>query len=263
MHRTTVLPSLVHPASGIDLAAPGGVQALLDFHRCTFGDAVMEGNGDSGAGGDTGGSGTGASGDTGASGLDDKSGQNTGNAQDGKDTGNEDKAKDADKGFPADTPLAEMTVEQREAYWKDKARKHESTVRSRADYDDIKSKAEKWEEHERQSVPERERELQDAEKRGRDTAAQEAAAKYGPALVQATFQGLLAGSRKPEEIAEALDPLDLSKFLKDDLTVDTDKVKNYASRLAGGGKTWPDTGTGTGGEVPTRMSGADIAKKYL
>lgn len=27
---------------GIDLAAPGGVQKLLDFHRLTFGDAVME-----------------------------------------------------------------------------------------------------------------------------------------------------------------------------------------------------------------------------
>ncbi|TLM87215.1 hypothetical protein [Pseudarthrobacter sp. NamE5] len=27
---------------GIDIAAPGGVQKLLDFHRLTFGDAVME-----------------------------------------------------------------------------------------------------------------------------------------------------------------------------------------------------------------------------
>ncbi|WP_138443526.1 hypothetical protein [Sinomonas susongensis] len=27
---------------GIDIAAPGGIQKLLDFHRLTFGDAVME-----------------------------------------------------------------------------------------------------------------------------------------------------------------------------------------------------------------------------
>src|SRR5690349_19240148 len=33
---------------------------------------------------------------------------------------------DPPTGFPADTPLTEMTVEQREAYWKHQARKHES-----------------------------------------------------------------------------------------------------------------------------------------
>lgn len=37
---------------GIDLTAPGGIQALLDFHRCTFGDAQMNaGGGDGGEGG--------------------------------------------------------------------------------------------------------------------------------------------------------------------------------------------------------------------
>ena len=35
---------------GIDLYAPGGVEQLLAFHRCTFGDAVMSGNGDGGSG---------------------------------------------------------------------------------------------------------------------------------------------------------------------------------------------------------------------
>ncbi|WP_313816355.1 hypothetical protein [Citricoccus sp.] len=41
---------------GIDLTAPGGVQALLDFHRCTFGDAQMNAGGEGGDGG-TGGNG--------------------------------------------------------------------------------------------------------------------------------------------------------------------------------------------------------------
>ena len=40
---------------GIDITAPGGITALMDFHRLTFGDAVME----EGAGGDNGGQGTG------------------------------------------------------------------------------------------------------------------------------------------------------------------------------------------------------------
>jgi hypothetical protein len=70
----SITRSIIHPASGINLSAPGGVQALLDFHRCTFGDAVMEDNsgagGSSGTGGDpgagTGGQGTGS--DSGATG---------------------------------------------------------------------------------------------------------------------------------------------------------------------------------------------------
>lgn len=54
---------------GIDLTAPGGIEALMAFHRLTFGDAVMEGDegggednsgGDGGEGGD--GSGEGADG---------------------------------------------------------------------------------------------------------------------------------------------------------------------------------------------------------
>lgn len=40
---------------GIDITAPGGITALMDFHRLTFGDAVMEDD----AGGDNGGQGTG------------------------------------------------------------------------------------------------------------------------------------------------------------------------------------------------------------
>lgn len=56
---------IIHPASGIDLTAPGGVQALLDFHRRTFGDAVME---------DTGATGSQASGETGG----EQGGQQTG-----------------------------------------------------------------------------------------------------------------------------------------------------------------------------------------
>lgn len=42
---------------GIDITAPGGLTALFDFHRRTFGDAVMEAGGEGGAGGD-GGAGT-------------------------------------------------------------------------------------------------------------------------------------------------------------------------------------------------------------
>lgn len=57
---------------GIDITAPGGLTALFDFHRRTFGDAVMEadgaaggdGGGDGGQGGDGSAGGDGGAGDS-------------------------------------------------------------------------------------------------------------------------------------------------------------------------------------------------------
>lgn len=245
--RTATNTALIHADSGIDINAPGGIQALIDFHRLTFGDAVME-DSDGGNDGDS----------------EENSGDNGESEQKKNDTGDDkEHSKESDKGFPADTPLSEMTAEQREAYWKDKARKHENTVRARADYDKLAAKAEKWDQYERDQVPEQERAIEDAEARGRQAAETEAAAKYAPLIVRATFEGLLAGNHSQDEINEALEPLDLSRFLKDDLAVDTEKVKNFANRITGTRQTWPGTGNGNGGEVPSRMSGADIASKYL
>jgi len=50
-------------------------------------------------------------------------------------------AGDTDTGFPAGTPVADMTAEQQVAYWKDKARKHEERNRGYSDYDALKQKA--------------------------------------------------------------------------------------------------------------------------
>lgn len=45
-------------------------------------------------------------------------------------------------GFPADTPVAEMTQEQQLAYWQHQSRKHERRASSRADYDQLKADSE-------------------------------------------------------------------------------------------------------------------------
>lgn len=55
MSKTT---SIIHPESGIDITAPGGIESLLNFHRAHFGDAVMEDT--SGAGGEGGDNGAGS-----------------------------------------------------------------------------------------------------------------------------------------------------------------------------------------------------------
>lgn len=64
---------------------------------------------------------------------------------------------DADKGFPAGTPLEQMTVEQREAYWKHYARQHEQKLRDVGNVDELKRKAAAHDAAEAEKQPELER----------------------------------------------------------------------------------------------------------
>ena len=80
--RTNALPH------GIDITAPGGIEALIDFHRLTFGDAVMEDGGDGGQGGDGGGnSGDGQNGDPAGTNGGDGGANSGGDGGDGKPAG--------------------------------------------------------------------------------------------------------------------------------------------------------------------------------
>ena len=93
-----------------DLTAPGAVDRLIAAHRSVFGDLRMEADGE----------GDGEGGDDGQQAADEQQGSGDGEQQ----------VPPADKGFPADTPLSEMTAEQQTAYWRDKAQKHEKTWKS-------------------------------------------------------------------------------------------------------------------------------------
>lgn len=74
---------------GIDITAPGGIDALIEFHRGTFGDWQMNSNG----GGETGGSGSGESGGSGDGG---DGGDGDGGESGGAGSG---EASDGDKGL--------------------------------------------------------------------------------------------------------------------------------------------------------------------
>lgn len=128
--------------------------------------------------------------------------------------------KEHEHGFPKDTPLAEMKVEEREAYWKYHARKHEGVANSRADYDQQKADAEKWRQAQRENLKPDERALEDAKAEAR----REERNKIAPRLVKAEFKAL--GKDVPEELLTAfLDDLNHEKYLGTDGEVDTEKVK--------------------------------------
>lgn len=141
-------------------------------------------------------------------------------------------------GYPADTPVAEMTAPQQAAYWKAQSRKHESRVKALGTPDEIKAwraASSELEKLRKASMGEQERAVAEA----REQAAAEAGKAWAARLVAAEFRAATAGRVDAAELADVLDTLDLSKFLADDGGVNVEKVTQLASRItgnAGGGE---------------------------
>lgn len=133
-----------------------------------------------------------------------------------------------DNGFPAGTPLEQMTQEQQTAYWKHYSRQHEATAKSRADYDALKAKADELDQYKAANATEHEK----AVKLAADTARAQALLETAPRLVAAEFRAATAGRLTPEQLAVILDPLDMSKFLDATGNVDAAKVAAHAAVIA-------------------------------
>ncbi|MDR6861966.1 hypothetical protein [Phycicoccus sp. 3266] len=218
---------------------------ILAFHHARFGGLRME---DTGGDGGQGGAGGQGGNDGGAGG---NGGQSTDTFTD-PDTGET-------YNFPTGKPTSEMTSEQREEYWRHKARKHEHASRNRADYDEIKAERDRLR---AATQTDAEKAVEKAREEARTAAEAELRGKFAGQLVAAEFKAALAGKRDAAGIQTLVDGLDLTKFLTDTGEVDTDKVTQYAAGLApAGGKEWPDTGQGNRGDhKPAKgvSAGADL-----
>jgi hypothetical protein len=148
----------------------------------------------------------------------------------------------SDKGFPDGTPLERMTVEQREAYWKYHARKHEDRVKAFGDLTperlaELQEKARRAEALEHDLMSETERSVAEAAAQARLVAE----AELMPELVTAYFRSELKGRVPDEQLDERLaaitEPLDLTKFFTEAGKVDTAKVAAFVANIA------PATGT--------------------
>lgn len=145
----------------------------------------------------------------------------------------------ADLGFPPNTPVAEMTLEQQVAYHKHQARKHETRASEYRQALGGKTAAEAQAELEqlrRDKMTAEERAIEDAKRQARDEATRE----YAPQSVRTAFD-LLLGDMPEEERNAEIELLDLSKFLTSSGAVDTAKVRRAAERIA-----HTDKGSGNG-----------------
>lgn len=173
---------------------------------------------------------------------------------------------EADRGFPANTSLAEMTTEQQLAYWKFQARKHEDTAKARGDYDEVKAaadaRAQELEQLRAAAMTESEKALdqarKDGEQAGRAAVAAEAAAREaarGAKFVDAMLEVAMApgGRLDRDRVAPILEALDKSRYVNADGEVDTEAIGKLIDSLAGASPApaapaarpgWPSLGQG-------------------
>lgn len=129
-----------------------------------------------------------------------------------------------DLGFPADTPLTEMTEAQQIAYWKHHSRKHEATATARADYEQKAADSLELAELKKKNLTADQQALLAAREEGKT----EGATVF---LREAVVSRLLVLTGKTdEELAGALDLIDVSKLVKDN-TLDLEKVTALATAI--------------------------------
>ena len=132
-----------------------------------------------------------------------------------------------------------------------------------ADYDQLKADADRMRELEYELQSETEKAVQSAEK----DAAQRAQSQFLPRLVQAEMKAAAAGRIPADELADLIEPLDLSKFVQDG-EVNTARVAAWVDRVAPQQRSSGPSATGLGnrgGQVklsPREIAAAQIAKRF-
>jgi hypothetical protein len=132
-----------------------------------------------------------------------------------------------DDGYPANTPVAEMTHQQAAAYWRHQSRKHEDRVKAMGDYDALKQKADDYARLVAASQTEHEKAVEEARRQG----AASYAASTGSQLVESWVKAAAHNRLSDEGVNALLETLDRTKFLAANGAVDTDKVYAVVNRL--------------------------------
>lgn len=152
--------------------------------------------------------------------------------------------------FPAATPVKEMTIAQQAAYWQWNSKKHEdrATEWRNTVGGGTKTAAEVAAELEAQrqaGLSEHQRAIEEAEKRG------EQKATTGMSSSMATLAFETAMSHVPlEQRADLIADVNLARVIREDGSIDTDKVASIVARIApanGKGPADPDFGGGPRG----------------
>lgn len=180
---------------------------------------------------------------------------------DGKPAGGDDgkpKGGDDGKGFPADTPWQDMEPAEQAAYWRHQAQKHEGRTKDWAKLGKTPADVQKMIDD---AKPDSDKALEAAREEGRA----ETRATANAAIVSTVVDTLIPEDKKREDFP-ILDALDLTKFTKDDGTVDTAKVRSVVQSALGTSVSESPGDTGQGkrgknGKQSARDAGAAEAER--
>lgn len=143
---------------------------------------------------------------------------------------------DGDLGFPANTPVKEMTAEQQAAYykhaskkWEKKAKTSEKNVKP-ADFDQLLADAEAFRKQQEDGKSPDEKALDAARQKAIVEAKAEAEREFLPVLVRAEFARRLP-DLSDEQLDELLEDVAPATYYKDG-AVDKERVERMAARLA-------------------------------
>jgi len=179
-------------------------------------------------------------------------------------------------GYPENTPVAEMTVEQAAAYYRKQGRKHEDEEK-RAKAELAKTAAElaavqaKLAEFEQANMTDQQKAVAEAEQRGRQAALAEAASSMVETFFRANLITRLPGDENADRINQIIAGVHRQAFLGDDgVSVDAAKVSAYINAVvpapspaAPAPPVKPDMGQG-GSNAPASgglAAGAERARK--
>jgi hypothetical protein len=155
-------------------------------------------------------------------------------------------------GFPAETPLEQMTSEQREAYWKHHARKHEDAVKARSDYDQLKKDSEELAKLKLEGASEQEKALALAREEARREGENIGAERYLGDAVKANFR--VATGLKPDDVDKAFAHVDVKSFIAADGSIDQTALTEFASTFG-----TKEQGDGSRNPVREALSGQQRA----
>lgn len=143
-----------------------------------------------------------------------------------------------DLGFPKDTPVAEMKVEEQAAYWKHQSRKHEQTwkgIVGDRKVDDVKNDLTEMERIRQEKLTPSEKAIEEAEQRGRSAATTESLKTAAKAILKAHLEG---SGKSEQDIKDLMTPVDVTAFIENG-DIDTGRLSEFAKKIAPA-----DTGTG-------------------
>lgn len=158
----------------------------------------------------------------------------------------------ADRGFPENTPIADMTAEQQAAYWKFHDRRKSDTLRAYGGITPEQAAQYKKdaEDARRAQLQPSERALEDAKTAAAAAATAAAAQQWAPTMAKAVIGQFITDEAQRDAVLSGINP---SAFVGDDGAFDTDRLIGHLTGLQAA---FGNSGAGGGsGEQPPRQWG--------